>query len=55
MVLAKPCATASNALSQLALTIAPLSRSIGFKSRVLKPKVSPSAEPFEHSRPKFAG
>ena len=30
-------------------------RSIGCSSRPSRPSVSPSAEPFEHSRPKFAG
>ncbi len=51
----KPVATVSIAVGQSTRASAPSRRTIGCSNRPSSPIVSPSAAPFEHNAPKFAG
>src|SRR5215469_10592445 len=56
MTLRNPSATRSSACGQATrLSVPSARRSIGCSRRPRRPTVSPSAEPLEQSRPKFAG
>src|ERR1700709_726848 len=56
MMCLKRCATWSSASLHATRSRLPLlTRIIGYSSRSSSPSVSPSADPFEHSRPRLAG
>src|SRR3569832_2384339 len=55
MMCCRRCATWSSASLQSTRCMAPLPRIIGCSRRLSSPSVSPSADPFEQSRPRLAG